>query len=420
MIFQASLLQQLSGNKMKKKFLIYTFLILTLSTFTSLMVKWQFSPYIFFVKDLKKNIAAVINPSFIDTKDLTLEGSHPKNRDFGSLINLNNIKVVEFIQLNNFRFQWGKVDVKELKRVGATELNGKNIWYVNQDDHQLTNKLGLEDKITSNGGIKSAFSINNKTYVYIAYVDKACAAARLVDLASMEVALQLPCLPNSENADLNASGGAFLQLSNNTALLSTGTPTMANPDHEINQTAQSDKSLWGKILKLNIVNDKLTVEIFSKGHRNPQGLAKIGENIFDVEHGPMGGDEINTIKKSNNYGWPLQSLGSQYDLGSINKSYTKPIATEAPLLSFVPSIGISYIDKCPQIYSDYYAPNECLAVSSLRGQAIDFIVHKNGKVLFTEKLQFKERIRKFFVRGNTVVALTDFKGVIIGNLDKLN
>jgi len=419
MTFQESHLQLLSGNKMKK-ILLYTLFILILSTFTSLMVKWQFSPYIFFVKDLKKNIAAVINPSFIDTKDLTLEGSRPKYRDFGSLINLNNIKVIEFIQLNNFKFQWGKVDVKELKRVGATELNGKNIWYVNQDDHQLTNKLGLEDKITSNGGIKSAFSINNKTYVYIAYVDKACAAARLVDLTSMEIALQLPCLPNSENADLNGSGGAFLQLSNNTALLSTGTPTMANPEHEINQTAQSDKSLWGKILKLYIVDDKLTVEIFSKGHRNPQGLAKIGENIFDVEHGPMGGDEINIIKKSNNYGWPLQSLGSQYDLGSINKSYTKPIATEAPLLSFVPSIGISYIDKCPQIYSDYYAPNECLAVSSLRGQAIDFIVHKYGKVLFTEKLQFKERIRKFFVRGNTVVALTDFKGVIIGNLDKLN
>ncbi len=405
---------------MKKKIILYTCLMLMLSTFTSLMVKWQFSPYIFFIKDLKKNIAAVINPSFIDIKDLTLEESRPKNPDFGSLIHLNNIKVIEFIQLNNFNFQWGKVEIKELKRIGAAELYGKDIWYVNQDDYQLTNMLKLGDKITSNGGIKSFFSINNKNYIYIAYVDKTCATARIVDLTSMELALQLPCLPNSEHADLNASGGAFLKLSSNTALISTGTPTMvANSDDEINQTAQSDKSLWGKILQLNIANDKLTVEIFSKGHRNPQGLAKIGENIFDVEHGPMGGDEINIIKKSNNYGWPLQSLGSQYDLESINKSYTKPLATKAPLLAFVPSIGISYIDKCPQIYNDYYAPNECLAVSSLRGKAIDFIVHKDGRVLFTEKLQFKERIRKFFVRGNTIVALTDFKGVIVGNLSKL-
>jgi hypothetical protein len=104
----------------------------------------------------------------------------------------------------------------------------------------------------------------------------------------------------------------------------------------------------------------------------------------------------------------------------INKSYIKPTITEAPLLSFVPSIGISDIDKCPQIYNDYYAPNDCLAVSSLRGQAIDFIVHKNGRVLFTEKIDFKVRIRKIFIRGNTIIAVTDFKGVIIGNLTKLH
>jgi hypothetical protein len=420
MTFQASLLQQLSGNKMKKKIFLYALFVLILLTFTSLMVKWQFSPYVFFIKDFKKNIAEVVNPSFINTNDLILEANHHKERDFGSLINLNNIKLAKIIQLNNFKFQWGNLEIKELKRIGAAELRGAGFWYVNQEDYKVINKLALGSKITSNGGIKSVFSLNNKRYVYIAYVDNACATARLIDLDTMEIALQLPCLPNPENADLNASGGGFLQLSNNTALLSTGTPTMANVAHEINQTAQLDKSLWGKILKLNLVNGKLMVEIFSKGHRNPQGLAQIGGNIFAVEHGPMGGDEINIIKKGNNYGWPIQSLGSQYDLEPINKSYTKPIATEAPLLSFVPSTGASYIDKCPQIYSDYYAPNDCLAISSLRGEAIDFIVHKNGKVLFTEKIKLGARIRKFFVRGNTIVAVTDFKGVIIGNLSKLN
>jgi hypothetical protein len=407
-------------KKMKKKILICTLAILILSTYASLMVKWQFSPYVFFIKDFKKNIAAVVSPSFINTKDLTLEVKSPKDHNFGSLTNLNNIKVTESIQLNNFKFQWGSVDIKELRRVGAADLKGESIWYVNQDDYQLINNLNLDSKITSNGGIKSVLSINDKSYVYIAYVDNDCATARLIDLDSMEVALQLSCLPNPERSDLNAVGGGWLKLSNNTVLLSTGTPTMANVDDEINQTAQSDKSLWGKILKLSLVNNKLTVEIFSKGHRNPQGLSQINQSIFAVEHGPMGGDEINIIKKGKNYGWPQQSLGSQYDLEPINKSYIKPTITEAPLLSFVPSIGISDIDKCPQIYNDYYAPNDCLAVSSLRGQAIDFIVHKNGRVLFTEKIDFKVRIRKIFIRGNTIIAVTDFKGVIIGNLTKLH
>jgi len=40
-------------------------------------------------------------------------------------------------------------------------------------------------------------------------------------------------------------------------------------------------------------------------------------------------------------------------------------------------------------------------------------------VLFSEKMQFKTRIRKFFVSGNTIVVVTDFKGVIIGNLKKI-
>jgi hypothetical protein len=71
------------------------------------------------------------------------------------------------------------------------------------------------------------------------------------------------------------------------------------------------------------------------------------------------------------------------------------------------------------MYIDYYAPNNCVAVSSLRGKSIDFIVYKNNKVLFSEKMQFKTRIRKFFVSGNTIVAVTDFKGVIIGNLKKI-
>ena len=405
---------------MKKNLSYILFFILALSTYTSLMVKWQFSPYLFFVKDLKKNIALVIHPSFINTTDLTLETNNSKDRKFGSLANLNNTKITESIMLNNFNFKWGKVNAKDLGKVGAAELRGENIWYINQDDYQLINKLGLESKITSNGGIKSVFSINKKNYVYIAYVDRSCATARLVDLTSMKIALQLSCLPSAENADLNAVGGGWLKLSNNTVLLATGTPTMANVGDKINQTAQSEESLWGKILKLNLVNDKLMVEIFSKGHRNPQGIAQIGKSIFAVEHGPMGGDEINTIKTGKNYGWPIQSLGSQYDLKPINKSYTKPIMTEAPLLSFVPSIGASDINKCPQIYTDYYAPNDCLAVSSMRGKAIDFIVYKNDRVLFTEKMQFKERIRKFFVRENTIVAVTDFEGVIIGNLSKLN
>ena len=397
----------------------YILYILALMTFTSLMVKWQFSPYVFFIKDFKKNISIIDHSSIVNTEELTPETKNFKHHDFGSLIDLKNTKISESIQLNNFKFDWGRIDSKKLQRVAAAELRGNYIWYINQDNEELIRRLGLEGKITSNGGIKSIFSLSNKSYAYVTYVENDCATARVVDLTSMKEVLQLPCLPNSENADLNGAGGGWLKLSENTILLAIGTPTNANTDHEINQTAQSDQSLWGKILKLNLVDEKVIVEIFRKGHRNPQGLTQIGKSILAVEQGPMGGDEINIIKKGLNYGWPLQSLGSEYDLEPINKSYSKPIVTEPPLLSFVHSIAGSDINKCPQMYIDYYAPNDCVAVSSLRGKSIDFIVYKNNKVLFSEKMQFKTRLRKFFVSGNTIVAVTDFKGVIIGNLKKI-
>ncbi len=375
-------------------------------------IKRKICPYLL-LKDLQQ--VATNPPPLINMQDLSDKFGNSQNLDFGSIVNLKNAKLTKSIILNGFLFQWGRVNVKDLHKTGAADLRGENIWYVNQDNHYLLNALGFDRKISSNGGIKTIFSLGQRNFVYIAYVDNDCASARVVDLNSKEVVLQLGCLPNPEKVDLNGSGGAWLKLSDSEGLLSTGTPTMAHVNDEINQTAQSNRSLWGKILKLSLVNNKLIVETFSKGHRNPQGLAKIANNIFDVEHGPMGGDEINIIKRGKNYGWPLQSLGTEYDLGIINKSYSKPIKTESSLLSFVPSIGLSYIDKCPQVFSDYYAPNDCLAVSSMSGQAIDLVVHKEGKVLFSEKMQFDSRIRRFFVRGNTIVAVTDFNGIIIGN-----
>ena len=85
--------------------------------------------------------------------------------------------------------------------------------------------------------------------------------------------------------------------------------------------AQKDDSLFGKILRIKknvlletIVNNKeyLEIDIFSKGHRVPQGLTKIDNTIFNVEHGPKGGDEINRVRKNGNYGWPSVSYGTNY------------------------------------------------------------------------------------------------------------
>jgi len=85
-------------------------------------------------------------------------------------------------------------------------------------------------------------------------------------------------------------------------------------------------------------------EIYSYGHRNPQGMTvnpETGE-VWASEHGPMGGDEVNIIKKGANYGWPVVSYGRKYT-GEIISEQPFREGMEAPRFFWVPSIGISNI-----------------------------------------------------------------------------
>ena len=89
--------------------------------------------------------------------------------------------------------------------------------------------------------------------------------------------------------------------------------------------------------------------IFSIGHRNPQGLATHPEtgDIWEHEHGPQGGDEINLIKKGLNYGWPIISYGINYS-GTKFTEITAKEGMEQPASYWVPSIapcGMTFINS---------------------------------------------------------------------------
>ena len=59
-------------------------------------------------------------------------------------------------------------------------------------------------------------------------------------------------------------------------------------------------------------------EIWSYGHRNPQGLAfDMNGKLWAMEHGPRGGDELNLVRKGLNYGWPKITYGREYSGGKI-------------------------------------------------------------------------------------------------------
>jgi glucose/arabinose dehydrogenase len=82
-----------------------------------------------------------------------------------------------------------------------------------------------------------------------------------------------------------------------------------------------------------------TDQIWSYGHRNVLGLAFDGQGrLWDLEHGPAGGDELNLVKPGANYGWPLVSDGDHYDGRAIPRNATRPDLAQ-PAISWNPVIA---------------------------------------------------------------------------------
>jgi glucose/arabinose dehydrogenase len=118
------------------------------------------------------------------------------------------------------------------------------------------------------------------------------------------------------------------------------------------EQAQKLDSHFGKIIRLNddgsvpadnpfVGQDGALPEIWSYGHRNPQGIILAADGrVFENEHGPAGGDEINVIKAGTNYGWPTASYGLDYSGGRISP-YEAFEGTEQSLVHFTPSIAPS-------------------------------------------------------------------------------
>ena len=83
-------------------------------------------------------------------------------------------------------------------------------------------------------------------------------------------------------------------------------------------------------------------EIWSYGHRNPQGAALAPDGTLWIhEHGPRGGDEINLPRAGGNYGWPRVSFGQNYNLTPVGEGKTALAGTEPPLHYWTPSIAPS-------------------------------------------------------------------------------
>ena len=133
-------------------------------------------------------------------------------------------------------------------------------------------------------------------------------------------------------------------------------------------------------------------EIWSYGHRNVLGLKfdALGR-LWDLEHGPMGGDEINLVKPGVNYGWPLVSNGDNYDGTPIPRNATRPDLA-APAISWNPVIAPGdFIFYSSGLFPGW---NGQAIIAALGSQGLVRVAIDGDKAREIERIALGKRIRE--------------------------
>ena len=246
----------------------------------------------------------------------------------------------------------------------------------------ISEKLNLPNYFTleKNGGVKTIIAFKDNYIALISGKEKKCAFAALVNTTNGKELFRTRCLPEDpKNNDFNGLGSSNVHTDNEIYF------TLGTPEKNISknsQLAQKDESFFGKVLKINKLNlsnaiigkENLKIKVFSKGHRVPQGLTKLNNILYSVEHGPKGGDELNLLLENGNYGWPNVSYGTNYLKIQGGDGRSIPVNHEnnnyiEPLYAFLPSIGISALNNCPKKIREFYK-KKCLIALSLYGNSL--------------------------------------------------
>ncbi len=177
------------------------------------------------------------------------------------------------------------------------------------------------------------------------------------------------------------------------------------PDHKLYLTigdrfqmerAQNLMDDGGKIIRINvdgsIPEDNPFVgradalpEIYSYGHRNPQGvIGNVGDGqLWAIEQGPKGGDELNLIKAGGNYGWPLVTYGTNYDDTIISDKTSAPGLID-PIHYWVPSVAAaSLVSYYGNVMPDDWRGD--FLVGSLAGECLIRLRMDSGRVVKEER-----------------------------------
>jgi aldose sugar dehydrogenase len=195
---------------------------------------------------------------------------------------------------------------------------------------------------------------------------------------------------------------------------------------DLRYLAQSPGTHIGKVLRLRddgtappdnpfVALPGAMPEVWTLGNRNPQGLAVRPETgqLWSHEHGPKGGDEINLLAAGANYGWPLVSLGTEYDGRAIVETRRKTEGLVAPVHHYVPSIAPS--DMLFVVGAGFRHWRGNLLLGALAGQHVNRLVLDGDAVVEEERLLGDRgwRIRSLLETPDGAIYLGTDQGQVI-------
>ncbi len=196
-----------------------------------------------------------------------------------------------------------------------------------------------------------------------------------------------PCISLDRQYDRYETGGRLLLQSDGSLLLTVG-DFGKNRETQLSQDPDGD---YGKTLRIGPHGKR---SLFTMGHRNPGGLtADRAGNLWEAEHGPRGGDELNLLVAGANYGWPITTYGTDY--GTYRWRNPPPDSPRSPFREpsfvFTPSVAISSIIALEGTRFKPWAGD--LLAGSLNGERLLRFRLTGTRPVYAEPLQINRRIR---------------------------
>ena len=313
---------------------------------------------------------------------------------------------------------WG-FDFLDKERILFSEREGA-LWLYNQKSKKRLKVTGLPIiKSYGQGGLLDVLieKVKDKVFVYLTYskpigdnITTALAKAqlsgnKLINLKDLFIA--------KTDSDKRVHFGSRIVLTDNKIFLTVG-------DRGKRQESQNTENHHGTVVRLNrdgsIPKDNPLKSglksIWSYGHRNPQGLAMdpFTKELWSVEFGPRGGDEINHIKPGVNYGWPVITYGSEFWGPSIGTKTKEGM--EQPVKYYTPSISPSGMTFYKGETFRKWQGN--MLIAALGSQFIMRVTLKENKFVSEERMliDINERIRQVRVRDNGLIYFSTDSGKI--------